>query len=358
LASLSARKNIGNSRYGTGDAAALAEESQEFTNINVTKVQWFDAPLSGAGAVTGFGNTILGWKHSLLILQCDWAYPGAEKFDLILEKCEVGDDCDFPTVGTNSCLLLSHGGEQQVTPHGGKLTKHCKPPVMNLSPHETVSLRAIIDVAEKTGPYIFEENNCQHMVLDVFNLIRQRKNMAPLKETNMPNARQLKAASFVGKQFLKIPGLESKAGCGPSTVKCDVQYGQSKAEGPCGSTVTHTVKRRHAAAIVASGAGLFAGAVGGAAVSGTPAVIAAAAAATVAAKAAAEKVALKGERRGHAFEQPDPCDGCGGPTAAVRCEQCNSSLCRSCANFPKHRKHQVSPLKAAAKKSAWSGAGC
>jgi hypothetical protein len=334
MASLSVRKDIGNSRYGTGDGANLRGD---FSTINVTSMAWFEVPLSGTAAITKFGNKLLGWKHSILVLSCKWADTTFD-LDLILEKCEVGDHHGFAegcgTVGTNGCLLLSRGGTSLVESFGGQLRTHKDEEfLLHLTGGEQVTLRAVVGIADGSGPYTLERSNCHHMAMDVCNFIRLRKKKEKLKDKHIPNCNQLKAARSLGWLAQKMPGCKAQAGSGPSTVESDIQYGHSNCEGPGGINITREIKPQ---AVATVGASVFAGAVIGAVV--CPA---AAAGVAAAAKLAGDKIGFEFGFQGHAFEQADPCDVCGGDTATKYCDECRWRLCTGCAKKPKHRGHRV-----------------
>jgi hypothetical protein len=213
LVSDSTRKDIGNSRYGNGDAAHLMEP--EKPEIQVKKMQWYEAPLSGAGTKMKLGNKVMGWKHSALIFTCEWVgEPGVEPFQLNLEKCEIDPDCEYTTIGDHQCLLLSHGGKELLSHEGKEGNLRTMKGAdgwfeIDLTSKHT-NLRQIVAAAEEGKGYTLERSNCHHMALDVFNYCRQKKGLAQLKESAMPNATQLQIARGVG--LLKwAPGSASSA---------------------------------------------------------------------------------------------------------------------------------------------------
>jgi hypothetical protein len=336
---------VGNSRYGTGDAFCL---QPEFSNIQVTKMQWFDAPLKGAGV---FQNGI-GCKHSIVVLHCAFIGKEIATFELNLEKSQIDEDCEYTTVGTHRSLLLSKGG----TPNLLNLIKDAKlrrtsDAEIHLVGQEQVTLRAIIDVADSSGKYSLEDSNCHHMALHVFNFIRAKKNLQPLEEKDMPNAFLIRSVRAVLK---KAPGVRAAIGHGSCASESNCQAGQSNYQGPRGINGTREVKPEYvlgSATCAVSAA--VAGGVATGVLAGPAALVAGGVAVAGAAKpaqAALKAVGLSIRIDGHAFPQHNPCQACGGDTWA-KCCPCGLHLCEECTKKPLHRDH----LKQASAQTETSG---
>jgi surface protein len=341
LASLSTtRKDITNSRYGTGDAADLKED---VSKINVTGVQWFVAPLSGSGKITKIGNQLCGWKHSVLILQCEWANAkGMAPFDLFLEMCEVSGQ--LGTVGAHGCLLLSKGGAGKLGDFGGEPNSNC-PDEMRLAGHAPVTLGAVIDTADKLGAYSLENCNCHDMAFAVCNFVLGKKNMPPLEKSCIPNRKFIKAAKVAGWFTRILPGSKAEVGCGAAKSQSGYEYDEMYVQVGKKDRVTKEFKAKHTRNI-AVGVGVSVSVGAAVAVAACPPVVlAAVAGGLTVAKGAAEQVGVKIGTKGHATMQHDPCESCKRGTVTKHCGDCKKRLCQECANFPEHRGHRLTNVK-------------